>query len=148
MDRQSARIRVDGHDHAIVECIEAFLFQQCKQTTTPADIVSQHFANVGDFFLVFRFDWKFYSRYLKSIFRSVDNVLTAIDRGSSDMNIKVWRPFATNVIVHVSDGFENYFIILHFWQRIFSIQSFADNTGPCPESGTYFQRDHDRVGHC
>lgn len=47
MDRQSARIRVDGHDNAIVKCIEAFVFQQCEQTTTSADIVPQHFPNVG-----------------------------------------------------------------------------------------------------
>lgn len=34
----------------------------------------------------------------------VDNVISTIDRGFSDMNIRVWRPFATNVIVHVSES--------------------------------------------
>lgn len=36
--------------------------------------------------------------------QAVDNVLNNIDRTLSDMTIKVWRPFATNAIVHVILG--------------------------------------------
>lgn len=38
------------------------------------------------------------------LYRAVDNVLNNIDRTLNDMTIKVWRPFATNAIVHVILG--------------------------------------------
>lgn len=34
--------------------------------------------------------------------RAVDGILNTIDRALPDMSIKVWRPFASNAIVHVS----------------------------------------------
>lgn len=36
--------------------------------------------------------------------RAVDNILTNIDRNLSDMSIKIWRPYATNAIVHANLG--------------------------------------------
>lgn len=37
--------------------------------------------------------------------RAVDNILNTIDRNHNDMTIKIWRPFATNAIVHVRHYF-------------------------------------------
>ncbi|XP_059611407.1 mediator of RNA polymerase II transcription subunit 27 [Phlebotomus argentipes] len=34
--------------------------------------------------------------------QQVDQALTAIDRNFNDMTLKIWRPFATNVILHIS----------------------------------------------
>lgn len=42
-----------------------------------------------------------------NFYRAVDNVLNTIDRSLNDMTIKVWRPFATNAIVHVINGRTN-----------------------------------------
>lgn len=32
----------------------------------------------------------------------VDQLLSSIDRTFNDMTLKIWRPFTTNVILHVS----------------------------------------------
>lgn len=36
---------------------------------------------------------------------AVDQCLSQYDRHSPDIQVKIWRPFASNAVLHVSDGF-------------------------------------------
>lgn len=68
--------------------------------------------------------------------RNVDNLLNTIDRSHNDMTIKVWRPFATNAIVHVSCSLER-----SVWNLI--IVCIVGEFGPCAESRLRVQRNYD-----
>lgn len=71
--------------------------QQSVAVPWPHRIILHHSMLTDDLFLYFTYRIYIFIKYC----RAVDNLLNTIDRGFNDMSIKVWRPFASNAIVHV-----------------------------------------------